>query len=63
MQCTACNDPVSYTDEVIKDQVIAGIADLEIQKDVLSHPDSKTFNLEKLLSFVEGKESGMTSQG
>ena len=63
VQCTACNDPVSYTDEVIKDQVIAGIADLEIQKDVLSHPESKTFDLEKLLSFVEGKESGMTSQG
>ena len=62
-QCTSCNKPVTYTDEVIMDQVIAGIADLEIQKDVLSLPEAKTFNLEKLLSFIEGKESGMTSQG
>ena len=63
MQCTKCEEPVSYTDEVIKDQVIAGIADSEIQKDVLSHPEAKVFDLEKLLSFIEGKESGMTSQG
>ena len=56
-QCTSCNKPVTYTDEVIMDQVRAGLADLEIQKYVLSHPEAKTFNLEKLLSFIEGKES------
>ena len=51
---------VSYTDEVIKDQVIAGICDLEIQKDVLSHEDDKNFSLEALLAFIEGKEAGQT---
>ena len=61
IECTSCKAPVSYTDEVIVDQVIAGIANLEIQKDVLSQ--SGNFNLEKLLTFIEGKESGMTSQG
>ena len=61
--CTGCKIAVSYTDEVIMDQVIAGIADLEIQKDVLSHPDAENLNLEKLLVFVEGKESGQTSLG
>ena len=50
-------------DEVIIDQIISGLADLEIQKDVLSNPDAKHFNLEKLLSYIEGKESGQTSQG
>ena len=50
-------------DEVIIDEVISGLADLEIQKDVLSNPGAKQFNLEKLLSYIEGKESGQTSQG
>ena len=63
VECSKCKIQVSYTDEVIMDQVIAGIADLEIQKDVLSHPEAKSFDLEKLLSFIEGKESGLASQG
>ena len=63
VQCTACQVPVPYTEAVIMDQVITGLADTEIQKDVLSHPDQATMNLEKLLQFVEGKESGQASQG
>ena len=61
LQCSTCKNDVSYTDEVIKDQVIAGIADLEIQKDVLSHENVKEFTLEKLLLFIEGKEAGHAS--
>ena len=61
--CGKCQDPVPYTDAVIMDQVIAGLADTEIQKDVLSHPDAATMDLDKLLQFVEGKESGQASQG
>jgi len=61
--CTQCKVAVTYTDEVIMDQVIAGIADLQIQKDVLSHPDAANLTLEKLLVFIEGKESGQTSLG
>ena len=52
--------PVSYTEEMIVDQVIRGLANQEIQKDVLS---SDPMDLEKLLLFVEGKESGLASQG
>ena len=63
ISCTSCKVAISYTDEVIMDQLIAGIADLEIQKDVLSHPEAENLNLEKLLVFVEGKESGQTSLG
>ena len=63
VNCTSCNKAVPYTDKVIMDQVIAGIADIKILKDVLSHPEAKTFTLEKLLTFIEGKESGMASQG
>ena len=61
--CGKCQAPVPYTDAVIMDQVIAGLADTEIQKDVLSHPDAATMDLDKLLQFVEGKESGQASQG
>ena len=61
--CGKCQAPVTYTDAVIMDQVIAGLADAEIQKDVLSHPDAATMDLDKLLQFVEGKESGQASQG
>ena len=32
-----CNTNVSYTEQVIQDQVIIGLADTEIQRDVLSH--------------------------
>ena len=60
--CTSCNTCVSYTDGIIMDQIIFGIADLEIQRDVLSNPDAKFFDLEKLLSYIEGKESGQASQ-
>ena len=61
--CKKCQGPVSYTDAVIMDQVITGLAESEIQKDVLSHPEAATMDLEKLLLFVEGKESGQASQG
>ena len=50
-------------EEVIMDQLITGLADVEIQRDVLSHPDAAVMNLEKLLQFIEGKESGQESQG
>jgi hypothetical protein len=63
VSCTTCQVPIAYTEPVIMDQVIAGVADLEIQKDVLSHPEAATMTLEKLLTFVEGKESGQASQG
>ena len=49
---------VSYTE-----QVIIGLADTEIQRDVLSHADGDNMDLEALVRFIEGKESALTSQG
>ena len=56
VKCTRedCN-LITYAEEAIVDQVIRGLANTEIQKDVLG---SEKTNLEKLLIFVEGKESG-----
>ena len=58
-----CNTNVSYTEQVIQDQVIIGLADTEIQRDVLSHADGDNMDLEALIRFIEGKESALTSQG
>ena len=44
-------------------QIITGLADPEIQKDVLSLQDPENLTLDKLIVFVEGKEAGLTSQG
>ena len=63
VKCSKCQNEVPYTDEIIMDQVIAGLADPEIQRDVLSHPNAKDLTLETLLIFIEGKESGQESQG
>ena len=58
-----CGQDVFYTEAVIADQLIAGLADTEIQRDVLSHTEADSWDLEKLLKYVEGKESGLASQG
>ena len=51
---------VDYYEEMITDQVIRGLYNQEILKDVLS---SKKMNMDDLLVFVEGRESGSESQG
>ena len=53
-----CNDhpAVDYSDSVIKDVLIAGIADLEIRKDVLAWTELDGKNVKELVAFVEGKE-------
>ena len=63
LKCKGCNKDVNYSEEVIMDQVIRGLSNSEIQKDVLSQLDADNLTLEKLLTFVEGKESGQASQG
>lgn len=65
IKCTKadCTQMVNYTEPVIMDQIIRGLSDPEIQKDVLSHTESDTMDLETLIKYVEGKESGLASQG
>ena len=57
---TGCNTDIVYQEPVIIDQVIRGLCDNEIQKDVLTRD---RMDLENLLKYVEGKESALTSQG
>ena len=56
-----CQENISYAEAEIGDQLCAGIADPEIQKEVLGliekHPP-----LEELIAFIETKETGKRSQ-
>ena len=63
IKCTkaGCNTSVNYQESVIHDQVVRGLSDPEIQKDVLAKADD--MDLETLLKYIEGKESALTSQG
>ena len=44
-----CNTEVSYTNQVITDTIIKGLADTEIQRDVLSHVDADKCALDTFL--------------
>ena len=52
---------MSYAEQVIKDQVIAGLQDPKIKVDLLSHDRVNTWTLPDLVNFVESKESGKLS--
>ena len=69
VECPSCKAGISYADQEIADQLCAGIADTEIQKDVLgivTHHDpaavEKQPTLEDIVNFIEAKESGKRSQ-
>ena len=58
--CPSCNEPVDYTDSVITDVVSQGLADKDIQLDLLGDSNQSP-SLEEVLLFVEKKESGKRS--
>ena len=61
IKCTGCEAAVSYADDEIRDQICTGLADPDIQRDVLAlrkqHPTT-----EALISFIEDREAGKRSQ-
>nr|KAG5693450.1 hypothetical protein BaRGS_022337 [Batillaria attramentaria] len=56
----ACGQDVNYTDAILRDALIRGIADPDIQLDLLSHKN-QDMGLEDVLQFVEAKEAGKRS--
>lgn len=60
IQCPkpCCKDekPIDYTSKVVKDILVAGIADPEIRKDVLGHPDLDKMVDKEIVKLVEEKE-------
>ena len=60
IDCPSCSCHVNYTEEIIKDVIVKGISDSEIQLDILSNSNQK-MSLEDILSYVEAKEAGKRS--
>ena len=59
--CSRCADDLSYADEEIMDQICTGLADAEIQKEVLAlRKQNQT--IEELVGFIEDREAGKRSQ-
>ncbi len=60
--CPECNTEVNYTENVLRDLVTRGLADDEIQLDLLGDTN-QNITLEEVLQFIEAKESGKRSAG
>jgi len=54
--CCATNPPIDYTSSIVKDVLVAGIADSDIRKDVLGWEELDSKNDKDLVAFVEAKE-------
>ena len=63
VQCGDCKRDVDFTTEMVKCQVVTGMANHTHQRDVLAHPEGNTITLDKLLVYIEGKEQAERSQG
>ena len=59
VECTDCHRVISYMDLILKDHIIRGLSDQEIQLEVLAHQD-QDMTLESLIKLIEAKESGRT---
>ena len=55
-QCTSCSENVCYSEAILQDVLIKGIADQEIQQNILSDPNQDR-SYEDILALVEAKES------
>ena len=60
IKCPGCDIEVNYTDAILRDVLTKGIADPEIQLDLLGDKNLD-MTLEEVFKFVEAKESGKRS--
>ena len=60
VECPGCNQKVDYTDQMVLDNLIRGLADEEVKKKVLA-TQKKECTLAKILQLVEAEESGKYS--
>ena len=57
-----CGENISYSEQMIRDSFVIGLADEDIRLDLLGQMD-QDMTLDKVISFVEAKESGKRSAG
>lgn len=58
--CATCGAAVSYSEESVVDVLYRGLADSEIQMDLLGDPDQNK-TVEQTLKYIEAKEAGKRS--
>ena len=59
-KCSNCDHSMEYTDEILRDILVRGLADTEIQLSLLGDKN-QDMGLEEMYKFVESKESGKRS--
>ena len=59
VECTTCKGLNNYTDQMVIDNLIRGLADEEIMREVLATPDTEC-NLNKVSGFLVSEESVMS---
>ncbi|MEL6805700.1 MAG: hypothetical protein AAFO91_18165, partial [Bacteroidota bacterium] len=60
LECPSCSASVNFTNEILKDVIVKGILDCDIQLDLLSD-HNQNMTLEQIIRYVETKESGKRS--
>ena len=59
-KCKGCGGDVDYTDQIVLDNLIRGLADKDNKKKVLAMPEENC-KLESVLKFVQAEEIGKLS--
>ena len=54
--CCPQKEQIDYTSRVVKDILVAGIADNDIRKDILGHAQLDSITDKDIVKFVEEKE-------
>ena len=62
IKCANCENDVNYTENILRDVVTRGVADSDIQLDLLSDKN-QDMTLEEVFQFIEAKEAGKRSAG
>ena len=62
IKCPTCEADVNYTENILRDVLTRGLADSEIQLDLLGDKN-QDMALEEVFQFVEAKEAGKRSAG
>ena len=62
VRCSCDNGmDVSFADQMVRDVLIRGLSDLDIQQEVLGN-ENQDLDLEHTISLIEAKEAGRRSQ-
>ena len=62
VECSNCTEKVSYKDQMICDTLVRGLADSDIQLEIISK-QNQDMTLEEAIRFIEAKESGKPHPG